>query len=353
MISYPETKRFRSVIKTVTWQRPSDPSAGYPVLKFVGTVKLHGTNAAISYQKDRGYWLQSRSKIITPLKDNLGFAQTMDPLAKEFFFDRILLDHPTIREYYERGCSIVIYGEWCGGNIQNNVAIYGLPKMFVIFKVRIVDTTAAIEGNELVDQDVESEQETDSNNIKFWLEPNQWSDIRWSERSIYNIFDFPTYDIEIDFNQPDLSQNRLAEITEAVEQQCPVGAYFNKQGIGEGVVWTEWAQSRGRLAFKVKGFKHSVSKAQTLAAVDIEKLTSLNEFVDYACTENRMAQGLDYLREQQVEVKLKNISTFLQWLFADIMKEENDTIQESNIDIQAARRAISEKARQWFMKQIS
>ncbi|CAF1184062.1 unnamed protein product [Rotaria sordida] len=260
MIPYSETKQFRSVIKTVTWQRPSNPDTGYPMLKFVGTVKLHGTNAAIVYQQDRGYWLQSRHNIITPLKDNLGFAQAMDPLAKEFFFDRILFDHPVIHEYYQRGCSIVIYGEWCGGNIQNNVAISGLPKMFVIFKVRIVDTVAAIDENESDDDNDQSEKETAPNNAKFWLEPNQWSDIRWSERSIYNIFDFPTYEIEIDFNQPELSQNRLAEITKAVERQCPVGIHFNKQGIGEGIVWTEWTRSQGRLAFKVKGIEHSTKK---------------------------------------------------------------------------------------------
>ncbi|CAF2552632.1 unnamed protein product [Rotaria sp. Silwood2] len=297
MIPYPKTKRFHSVIKTVTWQRPSDPSAGYPVLKFVGTVKLHDTNAAIGYQKDRGYWLQSRSKIITPLKDNMDFAQTMNPLAKEFFFDRILLHHPTMREYYECGCSIVIYGEWCDGNIQNNVAIYDLPKMFVIFKVRIVDATVASEKYESIDQDSESEQEAARSNNKFWPEPNQWSDIRWPEHSIYSIFDFPTYNIEIDFNQLDLSQNRLVEITRAVKRQCPVGAHFNKPGIGEDVVWTEWAHSRGRLAFKVKETEHSVTKTQRLAAVDVEKLTSLNEFVDYACTENRMIQGLNHLHE--------------------------------------------------------
>ena len=45
-----------------------------PTLTFTGTVKVHGTNAAIVRLKDGTIYAQSRSRIITPTSDNAGFA---------------------------------------------------------------------------------------------------------------------------------------------------------------------------------------------------------------------------------------------------------------------------------------
>jgi hypothetical protein len=243
----------------------------------------------------------------------------------------------------------VIFGEWCGGNIQKNVAICGLPKMFVIFKVRVREEIVTTTENEAT-ADVNEQENT---KYSFWLEPKEWSHIKWHEKLIYNIYDFPIYEIDIDFQSPILSQNKLAEITQEVERQCPVGTYFNKTGIGEGVVWTEWAQTRGTLTFKVKGEQHSVSKVKTLARVDTEKLANIQEFIDYACTENRLLQGLDYLREQQLTIEMKNVGTFLKWIVNDIIKEEKDTMKESNIDPKDIGRAVQHKAKTWFQQHLS
>ncbi|CAF3745281.1 unnamed protein product [Rotaria sp. Silwood1] len=332
MISYPETEQYRTVIEKITrfpYRYKIEHGKSFPILKFVGTVKLHGTNAAVVYQKDTEQRCQSRNNIITPNFDNAGFACFMYPLAKRFLTERILLDCPVIRKHYERGNPIVIYGEWCGGNIQRNVAICGLSKMFVIFKVRVGES-----------------------NPPLWLDPKDWSNLRWSEQSIYNIYDFSTYEIDIDFNQPKFSQNKLIKITESVEQQCPVGAHFNQKGVGEGVVWTEWTQSRGILTFKVKGKEHSVSKVKQLASVDTEKFGNLHDFVDYACTENRMHQALDYLYEKELSVEMENFETFLKWLADDIIKEESDTMNDSNIDPKDVACAITTKAKAWFQDQL-
>jgi hypothetical protein len=354
MIAYPSTEQFRNVIAEVTKEtrrREEDRDKELPVLKFIGTVKLHGTNSAVGYQRDSGHWCQSRNNIITPQKDNAGFAQHMDPLADQFFNELVLPQCPAVREQYEQGRKIIIFGEWCGANIQKNVAICGLKKkMFVIFKVRVRDEifVAKTTENEDGTDDIEYQMEKHS----FWLEPKEWSHLKWHEKSIYNIYDFPIYEIEIDFENPKLSQNKLIEITEEVERQCPVGAYFNQTGIGEGVVWTEWAQTRGGLTFKVKGEEHSVSKVKTLAPVDTEKLANLQEFVDYACTENRMLQGLDYLHEQQLTIEMKNVGAFLKWLVNDIIKEEKDTMEQSNIDSKDIGRAVQNKAKTWFQMQL-
>ncbi|CAF4435293.1 unnamed protein product, partial [Adineta steineri] len=110
---------------------------------------------------------------------------------------------------------------------------------------------------------------------------------------------------------PELSQETLTKITEQVEQQCPVGAHFNRFGIGEGVVWTEWTQTAGNLTFKVKGRLHQVTQAKALVSVNVTKFTRVDHFIQYSCTENRMRQALDYMREQNVSIEMKNLCIFL------------------------------------------
>ncbi|CAF1126013.1 unnamed protein product [Rotaria sordida] len=250
LVFYPQITYFRQAI-TDSKHYVCLSSDGYnkqlPILNFIGTVKLHGTNAAIGYLKGFGYWCQSRNCVITPDKDHAGFTEQIFPFADEFFNVYVLPHCPTIREHYQRGDRIVIFGEWCGGNIQKNVALCGLPTMFVIFKVRIVNQLTKKRTN----ANINNEEQQETHSRTFWLDPKEWANIKWHEHSIYNIYDFPTYTIEINFNQPKLSQDALTKITEEVERQCPVGAYFNRVGIGEGVVWTEWTNTGGDLTFKV------------------------------------------------------------------------------------------------------
>jgi hypothetical protein len=51
---------------------------------------------------------------------------------------------------------------------------------------------------------------------------------------------FETWNIEIDFDRPDIAQNELVELVEKViEPNSPLGQTFGKEGnIGEGVVVT-------------------------------------------------------------------------------------------------------------------
>ena len=216
----------------------------YPVLKFRGTVKLHGTNSAIALYKnelDFKYEFQSRENVLSLEKDNAGFMNYMWGTDYYKLFENI--------EFSE---SCVIYGEWCGGNIQKSVAINGLHKMFVIFAVRIDD----------VYQDMEN-----------------FKHLKNEEQRIYNILQFPTFEIIIDINSPELVQNKLIELTNEVEKECPVAKYFGiENGTGEGLVWT-YDNGKEVYRFKVKGELHSISKVRTLAAVDIDKVNSINELV--------------------------------------------------------------------------
>lgn len=86
-----------------------------PTLKFIGTVKIHGTNAGIGYNNKTGeLTYQSRERIITPQSDNAGFAmwaysdigkiavQNVIESAIEYFENH----------YAENVETIYIYGEW-------------------------------------------------------------------------------------------------------------------------------------------------------------------------------------------------------------------------------------------------
>jgi hypothetical protein len=157
--------------------------------------------------------------------------------------------------------------------------------------------------------------------------------------------------MDIDFNNPQLSQNLLVDLTLAVEEECPVGKHFGISGVGEGIVW--WNADRN-LTFKVKGEKHSVSKVKTIkeiAAVDIERMASLDAFIDTVITENRMNQGLTKLGEMGLEIDIKNTGAYIKWVVNDAMKEEQDVIIASSFDMKELGGKMSNKAKAfWFEK---
>lgn len=352
LIAYPETVQFRDVVTHVNRHMGysfGDQPKQLPNLRFIGTVKLHGTNAAIVYQQSIGHWCQSRNRVLSIFNDNADFAKHMDSLAENFFTDHVLSHCSAIRQYYEQGSTILIFGEWCGDKIQGdaNVAITGLPKMFVIFKIKIISRKKVSNRSGVSAQ----EKYKDSPN-GFWLDPKEWTNIKWPSRSIYNIYDFPSYDIEIDFNAPHLSQNTLTTMTEAIEQQCPVGAHFGQIGCGEGIVWTEWQQTHGCLTFKVKGREHMIINSKTLVPIHTPKLNSVQEFVEYSCTKNRMQQAYNCIQEEMPSIQAKDFSTFVRWLAEDIIKEEKDTMDAVHIDAKDVTRVITSTAQAWFSNRL-
>ena len=343
MIKFPSIEQFRNVIRHVKTHAQYagkdengdaifDQSLPIPTLKFRGTVKLHGTNAGIVYDIETdSFTYQSRERELSLTSDNAGFmlAQMKNEdvwrdVARQVTNE--ILPHRNITK-------VAIFGEWCGSGIQKGVALTQLPKMFVIFAVKAVF-------------DDETTQ---------WL-PVGEIDLHLPEDNLFNIDTFPTYEVEIDFNHPELAQNKMIEITEEVEKECPVGKYFGVSGIGEGVVWTcvsdGWNDSG--TWFKVKGEKHSVSKVRTLAAVDVEAVANLKAFVDATVTEARLEQGLwNLVHEQLKPIEMTSMGDFIRWVFNDVMKEEQDTIVASGIDPKKLGGPIANVARPWFVKKVN
>jgi len=282
----------------------------YPTLPFRGTVKLHGSNAGIVLYKDNHIEYQSRERVLSITQDNAGFMLHMLNVDVKSLFDNIPFND-----------NIAIFGEWCGSSIQKGVAITNLPKMWVIFAVKVDNVYQ------------------DMSNFKH---------LKMEDNRIFNILQFPTFNIDIDFEHPEIAQNKLVELTIDVETQCPVGKYFGVDGVGEGIVW-EHINGSKRYIFKVKGEKHQSSKIKKLVSVDVEELNTINEFVDYALTESRLKQGVDKLRENGVEIDVKSTGAYLKWIANDVMKEEMDTIVKNQINVKKVGGVISQKARHFWL----
>ncbi len=186
--------------------------------------------------------------------------------------------------------------------------------------------------------------------VSYWVNHH---DLANTDEGIYNIEDFETFELDIDFNRPDLAQNKIVELVDAVEQECPVGKAFGRtqddNTVGEGIVWTGWYKDTLH-RFKTKGKKHSISKVKTVAPIDTEKLNSIHEFVDYAVTENRLAQAVEQVfTVESKEPVIQGMGDFLRWLVNDIAKEEMDVMSENGLEPKDVNKHISTKARQWFM----
>ena len=342
MIKFPSIEQFRTVVSNVNrhfnfvgldenGEAIYDPTLPKPIITFKGTVKIHGTNAAVSYNA-KELWAQSRENIITPEKDNAGFAFFVESNKEAFYelFAQVMDKTIPWPDPYKN--TITIYGEWAGGNIQKGVGVCNLPKSFFIFGVKITPHT-------------ETEEELKANPA-YWVD---YTYLRAPEHNIYNIDDYPTYSIDIDFNMPQLVQNQLSELTIKVEEECPVAKAFGYSGIGEGIVWT--AEFKGNVhRFKVKGEKHSSSKVKTLAAVDVEKLNSIKEFVDYAVSESRFNQALENIFPNNEPIDVKKMGDVIRWVVNDVIKEEMDTLVENQLEPKEINKYISSKVREMFFK---
>ena len=341
MIKFPSIDQFRTVVSNINRQYNFvgldengeaiyDPSLPKPTLKFKGTVKLHGTNAGVSYNEESGMWAQSRENIITPEHDNAGFAFFAHSHETEFL--RLFIDVANKEDIDMHKNTISIYGEWVGKGIQKGVGISNIEKSFFIFGVKITPHT-------------ETEEERGAN-PSYWVESSY---LRNTDVRIYNIEDFQTYEIEIDFNMPQLVQNKLSDLTIAVEEQCPVAKHFGLEGIGEGIVWS--IDFNGVVhRFKVKGEKHSSSKVKTLAAVDVEKLNSINEFVQYVVTESRFNQAVENTFPNNEPIDIKKMGDLIRWVVNDVIKEEMDTLVKNGLEPKDVNKYVSSKVREMFFK---
>ena len=340
MISYPKIKQFRDTVQKINYASKyigmddnNEPIfnelADPPIVTCHGTVKLHGTNGSVCYNNSNGMWTQSRRGILSEHKDNAGFWFFTEKNKKQFktMFDDIADHYEIDTEIY----TISIYGEWVGKGIQKGVGIAEIEKAFFIFGLKI---------SNLEDEDERS----------YWL-PSHW--LENPEYRIFNIENFKTYKIKIDFSKLPEAVNTLSELTLDVEKECPVSkALGNPNKIGEGIVWTcEYKNSIYR--FKTKGEKHSNTKVKKIVSVDIEKLNTVQSFIDYAVTENRFTQAIENVYDNDTDLDIKKLGELIKWMKKDIISEEIDTLAKNGLEPSDIDKFIAEKVKKLYFIRVN
>ena len=235
------------------------------------------------------------------------------------------------KEFCEEGQQITIFGEWAGDGIQKGIGIAELERAFYIFDCKV--------------RDIETKED-------MWIPVTGTykSKFDFNIPRVYNIANFPTYKIDIDFEHPKEAQNELIKITEQVEKECPVAKQLGVKDnlTGEGVVWTSFFKGK-KLIFKVKGEKHSNTKVKKLASVDPEKLESIKNFVEYACTENRIEQGI----KETGATERKDVGNLIRWVANDIIDEESDTLESNGIKWKEVAKGVADKTRKYYFNKLN
>lgn len=330
MKKFPHIEQFRSVIKTVQLRHDYVTTiegtavythkTPYPIIHFIGNPKLHGTNTGV---RNVGGKLvcQLREFEIDIHNDSYGFVNFINGLDGD------------VKDIVFQPNSLWI-GEWCGKGIQKGCAIHQLSKRFIIFDHYTISN---------------DEYTRDANKLSRIFSIDNLRKL--NENNIFFIDQFKQFQIKIDFNDTSHASMELERLTKEVEAKCPVGDYFNVDGIGEGIVWKSLMDpTDSKLWFKTKGEKHKNTKTKKLVEIDPIKAKSIKDFVEFSVTEQRLEQALSELNLKVDENPDKRIGEFLKWISKDIARECADDLKASELVIRDVSKAINNKALPWFRK---
>lgn len=295
-----------------------------PTIKFRGTVKLHGTNGGVKVFGD-DVIAQGRNRVLTIKDDNFGFAHFV--AGRESLFKQLAVN-------FIHSDEVTFYGEWCGQGIQKKVAIADLPKRFVIFAVY-------------------------DHNSDEWVDLTTWPSLMFlsydmlNQNGIYLITQAPTFEVEIDFNNPVPAAEELSRLTLQVEECCPFSKEFGVEGMGEGIVWVSYDYPH-RLYFKTKGEKHKKAGTERRhVEVDPEKVSGISALVDLLLPAWRLEQGFQYLRENNIAVANTSTGEYLKWIAKDILKEEEDRIAANPYPWKDVQGTVMTRAKAYFFEKLN
>lgn len=312
-----------------------------PTITFKGTVKLHGTNGGVRIRNGK-VTPQSRTiELEAGVTDNHGFALFVKHREEEF---------RRVAALYAPGSQdVTIYGEFCGVGIMKGCGVHKLPKQFVVFAVL----------------DHESDEPEVQDSAKGWVDIHSVKDdedhTTWlNNQNIFFITQVPTYEVTIDFNDPEPAAELISDLTLAVEGSCPWAnsqlfyAYNHGEniGIGEGIVWVAVGYPK-RLRFKSKGLKHKKAGTAPRVELDPEKVASIDALVDLLLPDWRLEQGIDFLRDNRISLMPESTGQYLKWISGDILKEEQDRIDANNLTWKDVSGVVQRRAREFYLTQIS
>ena len=299
------------------------------VVSYLGKIKLDGTNAAVQISTDGRVAAQSRSNIITPEQDNMGFARWVAD-NKEYFSKLASTGHLTI------------FGEWCGKGIQKGTAIAQLDrKVFAVFAIQ----HGGVNGEPAVIE----------------ISPNTIAKRLGTYNDIY-VLPWATRMFILDFRSTDdlqVKANEISALVSEIETCDPwVKATLNIEGIGEGLVMYPIPSGEdvrflpdlvdafeySDLVFKAKGEKHKVVKTKEIVQINPEVAKSVSDFVALFATEARLNQIAD-----KAGLDTKNTGNFLREFSMDVQKESVAELEASGLEWKQVAKDLSTEARKWFI----
>ena len=333
MIKFSHIEQLHNVVRVVAAR--TEAGVPTPRVAYRGRIKLHGSNAGVVCVGDR-LLAQSRNRELTLEDDNLGFAAfVFAPKQSEAIREIALELRAAVELPLDR--PLAIFGEWIGPGIQKRVGVSKLPtRQWVLFAAATHDEGAL---------------------HRRYFEVPRLGD-RFASVGIYSIADAREWNVELDFADREALERAAATIDEAtkeVERACPWSARFGVEGIGEGLVWHPLGKHFGdsELVFKSKGEEHQVVKrSEPRVAIDPERLASVEAFVTYAVTEQRLTQGFEILREQGMALEMRSLGAFLKWFGNDVKRECESELEASGLEWKAVARAVNERGKAWFVEKL-
>ena len=229
---------------------------------------------------------------------------------------------------------LAIYGEWCGGSIQKGVALNGMEKMFVIFSATL-RTRESAESRSLT-----------------WFDDAEITKLKLTDKKVLNIYDFKTWEVEIDFSKFHETANQIYDWTMEVEEMCPVSKQLGVEGIGEGIVFhcVTSPYNTSDFWFKSKGTKHSKSKVISFKPVDDEKINRLMAIADKITPSWRLEQmfNLTFDTINGGIVQREKIGKYLKAVNDDVLKEEALVLEQEGIIYKDVGKYVGKIATDYF-----
>ena len=307
-------------------------------IPIIGTVKLHGTHADIVIHSDDTITFQSRNLThLSTSKDNQGFAAAMSTKAKvllelqDLYLSR--WRELNLTSTLDASSPVIIAGEWIGSKIQKGVAIAQLSRRFVVVSISI-------------------------NNQ--WQRDQDYADINLQDHDIYSASRAGIYHATLYPEDIQRTISKVGQLAEEVAARCPFAATFGIDGEGEGLVWKltpELYNANPALWFKTKGGKFKPTffrppKKLTSANTVEEARRAAAAVVELWCSEQRLEQGWDVLREKGIERDMSGLEEFLKWVQQDILVEEKAYIKKHRVDEAQLNIEIGKLARVWYLSRL-
>lgn len=312
---YPETRSFDAFRKHYLQTAHEEHS-----LEFHGTVKIHGANISIVYSNATTWRIHSRNRVLSREDDLYGCFATLSRVPLENLAEQIS------DTYGDSWSELVVVGEWAGKGIHKGVAICQVEKLFTLFNVRI-------DGK--------------------WQDFRKFRHVSLPTYRVFNICDFPTFAVTVNLrllHEVLRAEKDIDALLREVEKKCPVASFFGVDGPGEGIVFTSYSHppTNKLINFKVKGSALETVNRTRIDAIPVEMVEAIAVFVEYAVTDRRLDQGLEYLEEMQKPIDPKSTGVYIGWVVRDVFKEEIHMLEEMKLErkVKEVKQAVTSAVRE-------